>query len=189
MEGFEEVAEHGGEAGNELFPGSIAGNFGVVLQQYNPEVSEGAVKIAGRQGNLVAGDVISLNGVAKTFVFCKTVTGALCGGFMRPAWSQLNYAADPTHTSFLFALANSQLTVPARFGFVGGADDYIGFLAEAFVCFTSSPGYALFVGHEGVMSGGGGKWEAVPGGISTIVGLSGTAKDLVEIAEWEVWKL
>jgi hypothetical protein len=190
MERFEEV----GERQVEVFAGSMTEQYAGVLWEWIPNITESALRIADGSGNVGASAVPLLREIPNTVVFCKTVTGEICGGYMLPKWESMRDArraaiSDAAKSSFIFALVNRELATPIRFGFVGGPGSRVGYLGDYGFFFDASDGWALGLTKHGAMADGGGNWESVPGGISTLVGKLGRFDGWVQIAEWEVWKL
>jgi hypothetical protein len=147
-------------------------------------------KLAGGTGNPPEGFTKPLIGVAKTVVVFKTESGIVCGAFAFPPWKNYEYSKDPAQSSFLFALANPKLAVPARFGFVGSADAAMGLCGPDSLQFKGARGCgALIISDGGALATDNGNWEIVSGGISTLVGLSGSVVNDVEVAEWEVYQV
>jgi hypothetical protein len=184
---------------NNIFPKSL------MVKQIQPLCNwlapkQPAGKIAGGRGDLKAGESGPLNGRDKTVVLCKTVTGEVCGGFMWPAWKLGVWIKDPTCSSFLFALANKAVAVPARFNFEGPPDANMGLLRDPksnMSCgpddygfgFSAASEYALSLDAHGVWAGGRGWWAGAPTCFdgNTLVGEGPAGAS--QIQEWEVWKL
>jgi hypothetical protein len=80
-------------------------------------------KLTGGSGNPSRDFTKPILEIPRTVVIIKTKTGVICGGFHHAAWClDVKYSKDPGRLSFIFALVNSKLPVPIRFGFVGSAD-------------------------------------------------------------------
>jgi hypothetical protein len=146
--------------------------------------------LARGKGNPPAGFTRQLIGEAKTVVVVKTKDGVVCGGFHFPAWLPSDFSKDPTKACLVFGLVNPNLSVPARFRFVGPVDAAVGRRWDDFLGFLSSPCTSgLGLGRNGVWTRGNTNWEEVPGGVWKLVGPSATRpSEYVEVAEWEIYQ-
>jgi hypothetical protein len=170
------------------FPGSFAREFGNRFGWWR-HLKGPATMVASGVGNAGSAEVGLLNGLPRTVIFCKTVTGEVCGGYMLPIWGTRGGMFDPFQKSFVFALVNEKLEVPVRFMFVGYPVNRVGCI-DWTLCFGPASGRAaLELGSPGVRACWGRKWKpGVRGGISTLVGKSGQVWEWAKVAAWEFWK-